>query len=358
VVDRGAAPAPIHYELVGALATESNHIPADGGAGVGIVGVGKYVPGRLVTNEQVEGWTGLPPGTIVEKTGVEARYIAEDGETASAMSERAAREALEMAGIDADQLGMIIGCTFTGDYVYPAMACKVQDLLGARNAGSFDVMANCTGFQVGLSVAADRMRADLAVSHTLVLGTALQSRFIRWDDPESAVYFGDGAGAAVLGRVPAGYGVLATEVLSNTRAYDSVRLRGGGSSHPLRPENIHDDLQYYEMNGMEVWKQVIQFQPKVIRRVLEKIGKTTDDVDFFIFHQANLRLIEYLMGKLKHPMSRTYTNIAQIGNTADASLAIALNDAVRGGHIARGALVVVSGVGAGFTFGATALRWY
>ena len=331
---------------------------AEPATGIGIVGVGRYVPAKVITNEDVERWTNIPAATITEKTGVTRRYIAEDGETASGMSATASRQALESAHVTPDQLGLVVGCTFTGDYVYPAMACKVQGLIGATNAGAFDVMANCTGFQVGLGVAADRMRADASITHSLVIGTALQSRFIDWSDPESAIYFGDGSGAAVLGRVPEGYGVLASDVFTNPVVFDAVRLRGGGSSHPMRPDNINQGLQYYEMNGLEVWKQVIQFQPRVIRRVLEKIGKTTADVDFFIFHQANLRLIEFLMAKMKQPMSKTFTNVAEIGNTADASLAIALADAVQAGRIKRGDLVVISGVGAGFTFGATAVKWY
>lgn len=326
--------------------------------GVGILGVGKYIPRRAVTNEQVEAMTQIPASTIVKKTGIVTRYIVEDDETASAMSAIAARQAIAMAEVDPSQIGLIIGCTFSGDYRYPAMACKVQDLIDARNAGAFDLMANCTGFQVGLSAMADRMKSDSSITCGLVIGTAIQSRFIKWTDPESAIYFGDGAGAAVLGRVPAGYGILSTDIFTNSKVFDSVRLRGGGSSYPLRPENINDGLQYYEMNGMEVWKQVIQYQPAVIRRALEKINKKVEDVDFFIFHQANLRLIEYLMGKMKQPMAKTYTNVAEIGNTADASLAIALCDAVRTDRIHRDQLVVISGVGAGFTFGATTIRWH
>ena len=326
--------------------------------GVGIIGVGKYVPDNLVTNEQIEKWTGMPKHTIVEKTGIEQRYIVDDKDTASAMSTRAANQAIEMAGIKPDEIGLIIVCSFTGDYIYPAMACKVQDLIGARNAGTFDIMANCTGFQVGLSIASDRMLCDPDISHVLVIGTALQSRHINWCDPNSAIYFGDGAGAAILGRVPEGYGLLSTNILSNGKAFDAVRMRGGGTSYPMRSKNVNEGLQYYEINGLEVWKQLIQYQPVVIRRSLEKIDKKVDDVDFFIFHQANLRLIEYLMAKMKLPMSKTYTNVAEIGNTADASQAIALCEAVSAGLIKRGDLVVVSGVGAGFIFGATAIRWY
>lgn len=326
--------------------------------GIGVIGVGKYLPAKILSNEEVEVRCHLPAGTVQEKTGVLSRHIAADDETASAMSATAARQALAMAGIDPKEIGLIVCCTFSGDYIYPALACKVQELLGAKNAGSFDVMANCTSFQVGLMIASDRMKVDPSLRYALVIGTALQSRYINWSDSESAMYFGDGAGAAVLGAVPADYGILASEIFTNSTVFESVRLRGGGSSHPLRPENIHEGLQYYEMNGMEVWKQVMQNQPKAIKRALDKIGKTTDDVDFFIFHQANLNLIKFIMSRMKQPMEKTFTNVAEIGNTADASLAIALSEAVAQQHIKRDQLVIISGVGAGFTFGASVIRWY
>ncbi|MBM4433635.1 MAG: 3-oxoacyl-ACP synthase III family protein [Chloroflexi bacterium] len=326
--------------------------------GVGVIGVGRYVPEKLVTNEQVAAWTGMSAAAIEEKTGIRARYVAADGETASAMAATAASQALETAGVDPARLGIIVACTFTGDYVYPAMACRLQQLIGARSAGAFDLMANCTGFQVGLDMVASRMMVDPTIDHALVVGAALQSRFIDWSDADSAIYFGDGASAAVLGRVPEGYGIIASDVYTNPAAFESVRLRGGGSSHPLRPDNISQGLQYYEVDGLEVWKQVVRYQPQNIRRALEKAGMTTDDVDVFIFHQANLRLIEYLMGKMRKPMSMTYTNVAAIGNTADASIGLALCDAVRAGAIRRDDIVAVSGVGAGFTFGTSVLRWY
>lgn len=326
--------------------------------GIGILGTGKYLPAKVVYNDTIESQCGLSPGTIEQKTGIRSRHLAEDEDTASAFSVAAAREALEMAGVAAEEIGLIICCTFTGDYIYPALSCKVQQLLGARYSGAFDVMANCTGFQVGLTVASDRMKADASISYALVIGTALQSRYINWFEAESAMYFGDGAGAAVLGHVPEGYGILSSEIFTNGTVYDAVRLRGGGSSFPLRHDNIGLGLQFYEMNGMEVWKQVVQYQPKVIRKALEKIGRTTEDVNFFIFHQANLNLIHYLMAKMKQPINKTFTNVAEIGNTADASLAIALCDAMQHGLVKHDDLVVISGVGAGFTFGATVVKWH
>lgn len=326
--------------------------------GVGILGLGKYVPTKLLSNTDVETWTNQPIGSIEQKTGVKNRYIVNDDETASGISSAAALEALQHANISAEELGLILGCTFSPDYLSPAMACKVHNLLGAKNAAAFDLLANCTAFQVGLSTASEKMFFDPSIKYSLVLGTAIQSRFINWHDSNSAIYFGDGAGAAVIGKVPKGYGVLSSANYTNSSVYEAVRIRGGGSSFPLRKENVEQGLQFYEINGMEVWKQVVQHQPNVIKKALEKINMKLEEVDFFIFHQANLRLIEYLMGKLKLPMTKTYTNVAEIGNTGEASMVIALNDAVKLGKVKKDMIVVVSGVGAGFTFGATVMRWY
>lgn len=325
---------------------------------IGILGVGKCVPETLLTNEQVEKKSGLPLGTIEAKTGVKKRYIASEVETASGLSANACVAALNSAKVSPEQINSIIACTFTADYVMPALACKVHQLVGAKNASAFDVMANCTGFQVGLNLMSDRLMADSSQSYGLVLGAALQSRYVNWNDPNSCMYFGDGFGAAVLGDVPEGYGFLSHDVLTNSSVYESVRIRGGGSSFPMRPDNIDSNLNYYEINGMEVWKQVVQHQPKIIKSALAKANLNIDDVDFFIFHQANMNLIAYLMGKMKMPMDKTYTNVAEIGNTAEASMAIALCEAVQENKIKNGDVVVISGVGAGFTYGASVIRWW
>jgi len=325
--------------------------------GVGIIGTGRYLPSKIIGNDQIEAQCGLKGGDILEKTGIKRRFVVEDHETASSMSATCALQALTASNINPSQIGLIICCTFTGDYVYPALACKVQELIGAKNAGSFDVMANCTSFQVGLTIASDRMKCDPTIRYALVIGVALQSRFINWSDPNTAIYFSDGAGAAVLGQVPPGYGILASEIFTNSSVFEAVRMRGGGSSYPMRDENVNNGLQFYEMNGLEVWKQVMQNQPKAIRRVLEKIDMLPEDVDFFIFHQANKNLIHYVMGRMKLPLDRTITNVDEIGNTADASIAIALHEALSSERIERDDIVIVAGVGAGFTFGATVIRW-
>ena len=329
-----------------------------GDFGIGVVGVGKYLPGQRLESSEVEARCGLESGSIEKLTGIRSRFIVRDDEHASGMSAAAGRIALASANVDPSEVGIVLGCTASADYIFPAMACKVHQLLGTVNAVAYDLLANCTAFQIGVGTVADKMRADASINYGLVVGTAIQSRYLDWKDPNSAIYFGDGSGAAVLGKVPAGYGVIATDSVTNSSVYDAVRLRGGGSSFPLTSENIGLGLQYQEINGLEVWKQVVQFQPRVIRGALTKAGKSIDDVDFFIFHQANLKLIEYLMGKMRLPMSKTYTNVAEYGNTAEASIPIALCEAVEQKLVKRDQIVVVSGVGAGFTFGATVLRWY
>lgn len=326
--------------------------------GVGIAGVGKYLPEEIVTNKQVAAKLDISPEDIEKKTGIKFRRKVKDSDTASELSSIAALRALENAGITAEQLGLIITCTFTGDYIYPAVSCKIQDLIGAKNAGAFDLLANCTGFQVGLGVASDRMLVDPTIEYVLVIGAAIQSRFLNYEDPNSCIYFGDGIGAVVLKRVPPGYGIISNHVLTNGKVFDSVRMRGGGSSYPMRRENVDQKLQYYELDGLEVWKQVVQNLPKAMKRSLEKVNLEIEDVDFYVFHQANLRLIEFLMAKMKQPMSKTYTNVEEYGNTADASQAITMCEVVEKGLLKRDDIVVVSGVGAGFTFGSTVIRWY
>ena len=330
----------------------------DNSFGVGIIGTGKYLPSKLLKNSTIEKSTGIAPGTISKKTGIRSRYVVSDGETASNMASNAAKGALNNAGIKPNDIGLIICSTFSGDYRYPALACKVQKDLNAKKAAAFDVMANCTGFQVALSVASDKMMINPEIKYSLVVGSALQSRFINWEDPNSAIYFGDGAGAAVLAKVPSGYGLLATDIFSDTSAYESVRMRGGGSSFPANKRNEDPKIDYYEINGLEVWKQLMRNQPTSIKNVLGKVNFQPKDVDLFLFHQANLLLIQYLMAKMKISKDKTFTNVQTYGNTADASIGIVLHDSLDKKIINRDDIVLLSGVGAGFTFGSSILRWY
>lgn len=328
------------------------HLPS-----VSIIGVGHHLPSAWEDNETLCRNLDVTPDWIVEKTGIQRRYIAAPDDTAWEYSVAAALQALAMAGIAPESLDMIIACTFSGDYQFPPLSAKVQQQLGSTQAQIFDLQANCAGFVAGLTTASDRMRVDPTVRYSLVIGVELCSRYIDRSDTNTAIYLSDGAGAAVLGHVDAGDGILASAFHTDSSNYEAVRLRGGGASFPNNGRLFDPAVDLMEMNGIATWKQAITHLPPTIRKVCEKAGVALKEVDFLVFHQANLRLIEYLVRKMGFNMSQTYTNVAEVGNSGAASLAIALSEAVRRGHIERGARVVLAGVGAGFNFGASVWRW-
>jgi 3-oxoacyl-[acyl-carrier-protein] synthase-3 len=326
--------------------------------GIAIAGVGHHLPSECEDNATLCRGLAVSPEWIVEKTGIQRRYIAAPQDSASAFAVQAARRALDMAQIRAVEIDLIIACTFSGDYIFPPLSAKVQMELQAPHAQIFDLQANCTGFVTGLTVASDRMKLDPSVRHALVIGVELCSRYIDRTDVNTAIYLSDGAGAAVLTRTDPGKGIQASAFHTDSSNYEAVRMRGGGSSFPLRGRAFDPAIDLMEMNGLATWKQAITHLPKVVRRACEKSGVGLAEVDFLLFHQANLRLIEYIVRKMGFDLSKTYTNVQEIGNTGAASLAIALSEAVTKCLIKDGDLVVLAAVGAGFNFGASVWRWH
>jgi len=325
--------------------------------GIAIAGVGHHLPTNVEDNETLCRSLDISPEWIVEKTGIQRRYIASPHESASDYAVKAARSAMKMAHLTADEVDLIIVCTFSGDYIFPPLSAKVHMELNARNAQIFDLQANCTGFVTGLTVATDRMKCDPSVRNALVIGVELCSRYIDRKDVNTAIYLSDGAGAAVLSRTSPGMGIQASAFHTDSSNYEAVRMRGGGSSFPTHRRTFDPSVDLMEMNGLATWKQAITHLPKVVRAACAKCAVELAAVDFFIFHQANLKLIEYIVRKMGSDMSKTYTNVQEIGNTGSASLAIALSEAVARGHLKEGALVVLAAVGAGFNFGASVWRW-
>lgn len=323
---------------------------------VSIVGVGHHLPAQSQDNEALCQTLDVTPAWIEDKTGIRRRYIAAPEDTAWGYAVAAARQAMEMAGIAADQLDAIICCTFSGDYIFPPLSAKVQQQLGAANAQIYDLQANCSGFVTGLTTASDRMQVDETVRFSLVIGVEMLSRYIDRTDANTAVYLSDGAGAAVLGRVAQG-GVRASAFHTDSSNYDAVRQRGGGSMFANNGRAFDRTVDLMEMNGIATWKQAITHLPSTIRKAIAKSGLLASDIDFLVFHQANLRLIEYLVKKMGYGLDKTYTNVAEVGNSGSASLAIALSEAVRKGKIRRGQRVVLAGVGAGFNFAASVWDW-
>jgi len=327
-------------------------------SGITIAGVGHHLPAQAEDNATLCLGLDVTPEWILEKTGIERRYVAAAGDSAADYATKAGQRALDMAAVLPDQVDLIVVCTFSGDYLFPPVSAKVQQQLKATNAQIFDVQVNCTGFVTGLTIASDRMKVDPSVRHALVIGVEFMTRYIDRTDVNTAIYLSDGAGAAVLSRVEPDLGIQASAFHTDSSNFEAVRMRGGGSSFQ-RHGNVFDPaIDYMEMNGIATWKQAITHLPKVIRKACEKSNVALASVDFLLFHQANLRMIEYIVKKMGFDMSKTYTNVQHVGNSGAASLAIVLSEAVSKGCLKNGDVLVLAAVGAGFNFGASVWRWH
>jgi 3-oxoacyl-[acyl-carrier-protein] synthase-3 len=300
-------------------------------SGIAITGVGHQLPAFAEDNASLCRNLSVEPAWIIEKTGIQRRYLAEASDTASDFAVRAARAAMVMAQVKAEHMDMVVCCTFSADYRFPALAAKVHLELGLKGGQTYDLQANCAGFVSGLTAASDRMRLDTDIRHALVIGVEMNSRFIDRSDPQTAIYCSDGAGAAVLSRVD-GAGIVASAFFTDSANYEAVRLRGGGSSFTMPGQT-----GIMEINGLATWKQAITSLPAVIRSACTKADMAVTEIDFLIFHQANLRLIEFVMAKMR--------------------VAMALSGAIEQGCLKAGDRVVLAAVGAGFNFSANVWRW-
>ena len=323
---------------------------------IAIIGVGHRLPTITQDNEELCKKLDVTPEWIIEKTGIQRRYIAGPDDTASQYAVEAAQKALAIAAVAAHDIDLVIACTFSGDYLFPPLSAKVHKDLGLKGGQIFDLQANCAGFVSGLTVAADRMKSDVSIRNALVIGVEFNSRIIDRTDVNSSIYHSDGAGAAILGR-RLGAGIIASSFYTDSSNYESVRLRGGGSSFPFKGRAFDAAVDMMELNGIATWKQAITHLPTVVRSAFAKAGYAPEDADFLIFHQANLRLIEYLMRKMKFDFAKTYINVQDIGNTGAASVAIALSEAWQKGLLKKDSLLALAAVGAGFNFGASVWRW-
>lgn len=321
-----------------------------------IVGWGKYVPSRVLTNEDLTRMVDTSDEWIRARTGIVERRIADDGETTASMSVKAAQQALEVAGLNPSQLDMIIVATATPDYLFPSTACLVQDALGAAHAAAFDLSAGCSGFVYGVGVAANLIAAG-AYENVLVIGAETLSRITDWGDRATCVLFADGAGAVVLQANGADGGVLSSALGADGSGGDLLILPGGGSRLPASHQTVAEGMHYMKMRGREVFRFAVSAMPDAIRLVLEKAGLTLDDLKLVIPHQANWRITESSAKALGLSPKVVFSNVERYGNTSAASIPIALCEAVEQGRIQRDDLVVFVGFGAGLTWGASAIRW-
>ena len=324
---------------------------------VAIAGTGKYVPETVLTNEELQRIVDTSDEWITERTGIKKRRIAAPDEATSDLAIKAGREALDNAGVGATDLDLIIVATFTPDMFFPSTACLVQKALGATKATCFDVSAACSGFLYGLDIARNAI-ASCSAENVLVIGADKVSGVIDWTDRNTCVLFGDGAGAAVLRPATDGKGeILSVYSGSNGSLDEILNVPGGGSRLPLTAENVDSKLNTMKMAGREVYRHAVQTMMSASKEAIERAGLTVDDIECFIPHQANLRIIETIAAKLHVPMDRFFVNLTEYGNTSAAAVAIALDEAQRSGRIKRGDHILMVVFGGGLTWASAVVRW-
>ncbi|MBS9801602.1 beta-ketoacyl-ACP synthase III [Bacillus cereus] len=306
---------------------------------VGILGIGRYVPEKVVTNHDLEKIMDTSDEWIRTRTGIAERRIADDTIDTSYMAVEASKKALEDAGISGEDIDLILVATVTPDRAFPAVACVIQEAIGAKHAAAMDVSAACAGFMYGMITAQQFIQTG-TYKNVLVVGSDKLSKIVDWNDRNTAVLFGDGAGAVVMGAVSEGRGVLSFELGAD----------GSGGKHLYQDE-------YVMMNGREVFKFAVRQLGDSCLRVLDKAGLTKEDVDFLVPHQANIRIMESARERLNLPQEKMSMTIEKFGNTSASSIPIAMVEELQNGRIQDGDLIILVGFGGGLTWGAVALRW-
>ncbi len=324
---------------------------------VSIVGTGSYVPERVLTNEDLSRMVDTTDEWITTRTGIKERRIAAKDEYTSDMAAKAARAAMEQARVTAEEIDLILIATATPDMIFPATACFVQQKIGAKNAACLDVSAACAGFLFAVEIG-----QQFITSHThetvLVIGAEKLSSITNWEDRNTCVLFGDGAGAVILRHRDASeHGVISTHIGSDGSYADILFMPGGGSRTPITAENVDHKLQTIHMSGKDVYKQAVISMLNASKKALELAGLTTDDIACVIPHQANLRIIEAIGERLKIPRERIFVNLDTYGNTSAAAVAIALDEANRSGRIKKGDYILLVVFGGGLTWASSVMQW-
>lgn len=322
----------------------------------GIVGLGSYLPKKILTNEDLEKMVETNDEWIKTRTGISQRRIAAEDETTSDLAFHAAKAALKDAGISAEELDLIIVASASPDMLFPATSCMLQEKLGIRGKPSFDLEAACTGFIYGLATGAQFIGTGL-YHNILVVGAETLSRIINWKDRNTCVLFGDGAGAAVLQPVEKGQGILSIHLGADGAGGDLLKVPAGGASLPASLDTVHQGLHYMQMQGSEVFKFAVRVMGEAAEQSLIKAGLSKEDVALVIPHQANVRIINAAMRRLHLPMEKAYLNLERYGNMSSASIPVALDEAYREKRIKQGDVIVMVGFGAGLTWGSMVMKW-
>lgn len=323
---------------------------------VGITGLGSYVPEKILTNSDLEKIVDTSDEWIVDRTGIKERHIAAPEQATSDLAYEAAKQAIDDAGVTPEEIDLIIVATATPDMFFPSVACIIQDKLKATKAAAFDLAAGCSGFAYGLVVGSQFIKTG-QYDKVLVVGAEALSKILDWNDRNTCVLFGDGAGAAVLEPVNKGCGILGIELGAEGAGGQFLKIPAGGSRLPASVETIQERMHYVHMAGNEVFKFAIKVMGEAAVKALESAGLTSQDVDCLIPHQANIRIIQSAAKRLKLPMDKVVVNVDKYGNTSAASIPIALKEAVDSGRVKKDDVVVLVGFGAGLTWASCVIKW-
>ncbi|MBN2125549.1 MAG: ketoacyl-ACP synthase III [Deltaproteobacteria bacterium] len=323
-----------------------------------IVGTGSSIPQRVLTNRELEDIVDTSDEWITRRTGIKERHISFNGksETTTALSTEASQRALEMAGIEPETIDMIVAGTVTPDRQIPALACMVQQAIGADNATAFDISAGCSGFLYALDTVNNAIRLG-SCKNALVIGAERLSSILNWKDRGTCVLLGDGAGAVAVSATEEMEGVLSAHLRSDGRFWDLLYSAEGNGFIPGILEGIEHKSFHLVMNGNQLFKKAVACLADIAREALDKNGMTREDLSFLVPHQANIRIIQAMARSLGMPMERVYTNVHKYGNTSSASIPIALDEANREGFLKMGDRLLLLAFGAGLTWGASMIRW-
>jgi 3-oxoacyl-[acyl-carrier-protein] synthase-3 len=316
-----------------------------------------YVPPRVLTNADLEKMVETSDEWILQRTGIRERHIVDPGVATSDLAKEAAEEAIRRAGLTPDDIDLIIVGTVTPDMLFPSTACLVQDKIGARKAWGFDLSAACSAFTYALTVGSQLIAAG-AANHVLVIGADVMSSIIDYTDRATCVLFGDGAGAVVLGvSEDPSFGILDFEHQVDGSGGPALCMPAGGSRQPATRDTVDQRLHYVKQEGHAVFKFAVRNTGEICERLLQRNGVTAQDLDLFVSHQANRRIIMSAAERIGMPDDKVIINIDRFGNTTAATIPLALNDAVLSGRLRRGDLILLASVGAGFTVGSVLVRW-
>jgi len=326
------------------------------GNNAGIVGMGQAYPSGVLTNADLEKIVDTSDDWITTRTGIKQRHKAADNEYTSQFGVKAAQQALERAGLKAEDIEIIVCATTTPDQIMPSTGALIQAQIGATNAAGMDIFAACSGFLYGITMVESMIRTG-QIKHALVIGAEVLTKYVDYTDRSTCVIFGDGAGAAVLAPVAEDKGILATKIRSDGRFEEQLYAPGGGTKLGTTHETIDNRDHFFKMKGNELFKIAVRSMAEISKEILDKAGYTIDDVDLVIPHQANQRITDAVASRLNIPEEKVYSNIAELGNTSSASIPIAMDECLQSGKIKEGDLVLLTAFGGGVTWGGTLVRF-